>query len=88
MDTSVERHGNRRLAQAFLDFLRDGEGQAILARYGFRRLDEAPVPGTFTMADLGGWSRVKSEVYGPKGLWTSIFTDRGKAAAKAGGGSR
>ncbi len=87
VDSSVERHGNRRLARAFLDFLRDKEGQAILARYGFRPLDEPPAPGTFTMADLGGWSRVKAEVYGPKGLWTSIFTDR-ETAKQARGGSR
>ena len=38
------------------------------------------------MADLGGWSKVKADVYGPKGLWTSIFTDREKAGEE--GGSR
>ena len=32
----------------------------------------------------GGWAKVKADVYGPKGLWTSIFTDREKAR----GGSR
>jgi sulfate transport system substrate-binding protein len=85
VDASVERHGNRRLAQAFLDFLRDKEGQAILADYGFRPLDEAPPPGTFTMSDLGGWSKVKADVYGSKGLWTSIFTERERVKK---GGSR
>ncbi len=85
VDASVERHGNRRLAQAFLDFLRGKEGQAILAEYGFRPLDEAPPPGTFTMSDLGGWSKVKADVYGPRGLWTSIFTERERARK---GGSR
>jgi sulfate/thiosulfate transport system substrate-binding protein len=85
VDASIERHKNRPLAEAFLAFLRSKEGQAILGEYGFRRLDEATPPGTFTMADLGGWSKVKAEVYGPKGLWTSIFTDREKARR---GGSR
>lgn len=85
VDASVERHGNRRLARAFLDFMRDKEGQAILAEYGFRPLSEATPPGTFTMADLGGWSKVKAEVYGPKGLWTSIFTDREAAKTTKGG---
>jgi sulfate transport system substrate-binding protein len=85
VDASVERHGNRRLAQAFLDFLRDKEGQAILAEYGFRPLDEAPPPGTFTMTELGGWSKVKADVYGTKGVWTSIFTERERAKR---GGSR
>ncbi len=85
VDASVERHGNRRLAQAFLDFMRDKEGQAILAQYGFRRLDEPTPPGTFTMSELGGWSKVKADVYGPKGLWTSIFTEREKSKRATGG---
>ena len=25
------------------------------------------------MADLGGWAKIEQELYGPKGLWTSIF---------------
>ena len=87
VDASVDRHGNEGLAKAFLGFLRGEEGQAILGQYGFRRLSEPTPPGTFTMAELGGWSKVKAEVYGPKGLWTSIFTDREKAK-KAKGRSR
>jgi sulfate transport system substrate-binding protein len=86
VDASVNRHGNRRLAEAFLDFLKGDEGQAILVRYGFRPLAEAPPAGTFTMADLGGWSKVKAEVYGPKGVWTSIFTERERARSARGGG--
>ena len=39
VDASVERHGNREVAEAFLAFLRSDEGQAILADYGFRPLD-------------------------------------------------
>jgi sulfate transport system substrate-binding protein len=76
VDASVDRHKNRELAEAFLDFMRSARGQSILADYGFRSLAENPPPGTFTMADLGGWTKVKADVYGPKGLWTTIFTDR------------
>src|SRR4051812_7718042 len=36
---SIERHGNRAVAEAFLAYLRAPEGQAILADYGFRPLD-------------------------------------------------
>ena len=43
-------------------------------------------PKLFTMADLGGWAKIKEELYGPKGLWTSIFT--ADAGAKRRGGSR
>ena len=87
VDASVERHGNRRLARAFLDFMRDKEGQAILARYGFHPLDEATPPGTFTMSDLGGWSRVKAEVvHGPKGLLDlDLHRPRGRPGQRKGG---
>jgi sulfate transport system substrate-binding protein len=97
VDASVKRHGNRELAEAFLNFLRTEEAQRILASYGFRPLDpkldppgRAPLPrGLFTMSDLGGWSKVNKEVYGPGGVWDTLFTgghspsDR-KAASEAG----
>jgi sulfate transport system substrate-binding protein len=84
VDASVARHGNRALAEAFLAFLRSDEGQAILADYGFRPLDpkleppgRAPLPPRlFTMADLGGWSKVNAAVYDPGGVWDSLFTGR------------
>jgi sulfate/thiosulfate-binding protein len=86
VDTSVERHGNRELAQAFLDFLRSPEGQTILAEYGFRPVDptaeikDLPQPETlFTMNDIGGWQQVQDAVYGPKGIWTNIFNTTAEA---------
>jgi sulfate transport system substrate-binding protein len=85
VDASVARHGNRALAEAFLEFLRTDEAQRILARYGFRPLNPAlDVPGIdfpplpprlFTMADLGGWSKVNKELYDPGGVWDALFTD-------------
>jgi len=87
VDASVERHGNRAVAEAFLDFLRSVEGQRILSAYGFRALDprideripgRAPLPPRlFTMKDLGGWSKINKEVYDPGGVWDSLFTDKG-----------
>jgi sulfate/thiosulfate-binding protein len=88
VDASVKRHGNRNLAEAFLDYLRSDEGQRILTDYGFRPLDSAldtnpdraPVPpGLFTMNDLGGWDRNKKEVYETGGVWDSLFIDRTKS---------
>ncbi len=86
VDSSVEKHKNREVATEFLAFLTSVEGQKILASYGFRPVDqtspllpEFPKPAKlFTMADLGGWDEVQTAVYGPKGLWTSIFSDQGK----------
>ena len=81
VDASVERHGNRPLAEAFLEFLRGDRGQALLADYGFRpvdpRLDTRPLPPRlFTMTDLGGWSKVNESVYGPGGVWDALFTGK------------
>lgn len=84
--SSVEAHGNRSVAEAFLTFLSAPEGQAILVEHGFRPVVEGvsttaalPLPPKlFTMADLGGWDEVQERVYGPDGLWTSIFTAQAK----------
>jgi sulfate transport system substrate-binding protein len=84
VETSVDRHGSRPLAEAFLEFLRSAEGQQILAEHGFRPTLEdigatvgVPLPEKlFTMADLGGWAKVEKDLYGAEGLWTSIFSDQ------------
>jgi sulfate transport system substrate-binding protein len=84
VDSSVERHGNRKLAEAFLQFLLSDKGQALLAEYGFRPVtagvplpEGLPQPARlFTIDDLGGWPKVQEEVYGPQGLWTTIFTSQ------------
>jgi sulfate/thiosulfate transport system substrate-binding protein len=92
VDRSVESHGSRKVAEAFLEFLLSEKGQRILADYGFRPVkDGVPPPAhaqpmppkLFTMADLGGWAKLEKELYGSSGLWTSIFT--ADAGAKAGG---
>ncbi len=88
VEASVKRHRNREVAEAFLIFLRSDEGQRIMADYGFRPLDprldtskdRRPMPpDLFTIADLGGWGEINTEVYDPGGVWDSLFTrpDRG-----------
>jgi sulfate transport system substrate-binding protein len=46
-----------------------GEGQELAA------LPPLP-PHLFTMAELGGWKAVNKRVYGPGGVWDSLFTER------------
>ncbi len=79
IEESTRRHGNRAVAEAFLEFLADPEGQAVLARYGFRPLDETLPEGAFTMRDLGGWKAIKAELYDAGGVWDSLFTSRKEA---------
>ena len=84
VETSVARHGNREVAEAFLAFLRSDQGQAILAEYGFRpvnpQLEVAGLPSMpaklFTIRDLGGWPAVKKTVFDAGGAWASTFTRR------------
>jgi sulfate/thiosulfate-binding protein len=80
--TAVESHGSREVAEAFVEFLTSDEGQRIVGEFGFRPVKpDAPAPSgalplppkLFTMADLGGWAKIEEELYGPKGIWTSIF---------------
>jgi sulfate/thiosulfate transport system substrate-binding protein len=90
VDTAVESHGSRAVAEAFTEFLLSDQGQRIVAEYGFRPVkpDMAvpagaqPLPSKlFTMADLGGWAKIEEQLYGPEGLWTSIFTANTSARA-------
>lgn len=89
VETSVDRHKNRKVAERFLEFLRSEAAQRLLSAYGFRpvdpKLDAAsaeadgrpPLPTRlFTMKDLGGWSKINKDVYGPGGVWDALFTDR------------
>ncbi len=90
VDTAVDSHGSRKVAEAFLEFLQSDQGQKILAEYGFRPVKSgidgpkgaAALPAKlFTIAELGGWAKLEEELYGPKGLWTSIFTAETSARA-------
>jgi sulfate transport system substrate-binding protein len=90
VETSVAWHGSRAVAEAFLEFLHSEAGQRILAEYGFRPLTPgvAPPPGAqalpsrlFTIAEIGGWAKLDDELFGPKGLWTSIFMAETSARA-------
>jgi sulfate transport system substrate-binding protein len=91
VDTAVEQHGNRRVAEAFLEFLMSVEGQQIFADYGFRPVSSEseaskrflPLPDKlFTMAELGGWAKLEKELYDSQGLWTTVALERSEASAR------
>jgi sulfate transport system substrate-binding protein len=91
VETSVERHKNRTLVEAFVEFLRSPEGQKILADYGFRPVtsdastSSASLPAPkrlFTMADLGGWAKIEDELYSSRGLWTAVAAERSLARGR------
>ncbi|MBN1295407.1 sulfate ABC transporter substrate-binding protein [bacterium] len=79
---NAARHGVVAAAEAFVDYLFSSEAQRAFAEYGFRSVNSevaAQFAGRYpdpvhlkTIADLGGWDRVKTELYGPDGVWSTV----------------
>src|SRR5215207_1006538 len=80
-------------AQTFVDYVLSEPAQEKFADWGYRPVNEAvleankskfPDPsGLFTIDDLGGWSKVNSELFDPeKGSIAKIEEDAGVSTAK------
>ena len=80
-------------AQAFVDYVLSKPGQEVFAAWGYRPVNddvlkqhaaEFPVPrGLFTIADLGGWSKVNDELFDvQKGSIAKIEDEAGVSTAK------
>jgi len=85
IDKNVDKHGSREAAEAFVEFVLSADSQRAFARYGFRPVDDTvavefteqyPVPKyLFDINLLGGWDKVHTEIYGTKGIWTTIMEE-------------
>src|SRR5262245_30770274 len=85
VDTYVDKHNVRRVAEGFIDFLWTRDMQRVFARYGLRPVEEATaqeVAAQFTPAGdvwkidfLGGWKKVSQDVFGPNGVYTKSFEE-------------
>ena len=75
VDVYADRHGNRKVADAFVKFLTSDSAQAAFEQFGLRRaIGETsglpPLPASaFTIRDLGGWNQVVPTVFGPGGVF-------------------
>jgi sulfate/thiosulfate-binding protein len=88
VDVNADKHGVRKLAEEFVDFLWTDEAQRAFARYGFRPVtpnimtefkDAYPIPPQlFGIEYLGGWTKVREGLYGPEGVWTKITLELGQ----------
>jgi sulfate transport system substrate-binding protein len=83
--------GSNSKAKSFLDFLWTPEAQRIYASKGYRSVipslvdkSKYPTPsGLFTIAKVGGWSKVKDQFFDPdKGYLASIEQSKGVPTAK------
>ncbi|HEV2673450.1 MAG TPA: sulfate ABC transporter substrate-binding protein [Aliidongia sp.] len=83
VDTNVDKHGNRKLAEAYLKFLYSPEGQDLAAKHYFRpRLAEvaAKYADRFPKIDLvtidhdfGGWKAAQAKHFADGGTFDQIY---------------
>ncbi|MBD2867749.1 sulfate ABC transporter substrate-binding protein [Paenibacillus arenilitoris] len=85
VDKNVDRHGTRKVAEAFIAYLQSEEAQRLLAEHGFRPVNgvvaeeaegrfETP-EDLFDISYLGGWPEVRSTLYSKKGVWYQVLAD-------------
>jgi sulfate/thiosulfate-binding protein len=82
VDKYVDKHGTRKVAEAFLDFLWTPEAQKVFAESGFRSVDTDVAKtyankfkqpeGLFDTSYLGGWTKVGTDLYGDGGIWDQV----------------
>lgn len=82
LEKNVNKHGTRKVAEAFTQFLYTPFAQKVFASNGFRPVTPIaktaskkffPTVKTFTVADFGGWKSVNRRFFGSGGLWDEIF---------------
>jgi ABC-type sulfate transport system substrate-binding protein len=84
VDTYVDKHGTREVAEAFVDFLFTKEAQEIFAKHGLRSPDPEvakataeqypPIADLFTIDEFGGWSEATPTFFGDEGIFYKVFT--------------
>ena len=82
VDKNVDKHGTRKVAEAFSRFLYTPAAQKVFVSNGFRPVtaEGKAFAGnrfqqirTFTVANFGGWNSVNKKIFGKGGLWDQIF---------------
>ncbi|MEL6457807.1 MAG: sulfate ABC transporter substrate-binding protein [Cyanobacteria bacterium J06621_15] len=73
IDRNVDKHGNREVAEAFVEYLFTPAAQREFAKIGFRPVNEVikqefanqypPVKTLFTVEELGGWDKVQNRFF-------------------------
>jgi len=84
VDKTVDRHGTRALAQAYLEYLYTPEGQEIAAKNFYRPIDpkvaekyakQFPKTNLFTIDEVfGGWAKAQKTHFADGGVFDQIYT--------------
>src|SRR5262245_3002871 len=85
VDTYVDKHGVRQVAEGFINFLWTHDAQRVFARYGLRPVEPGtaqefasqfqPAGDVWNIDYLGGWKKVSQDVFGPNGVYTKSFEE-------------
>lgn len=82
VDKNVDKHGTRKVAEAFVKYLYTPESQRTFAKYGFRPVDAGvakevtkqfpPVKTLFTAQNLGGWDEIQKKFFDDGAIFDQI----------------
>lgn len=85
IDTYVDKHGTREVANEFVKFLYTKEAQEIFAKYGLRSLDKEVAQSTaaqypavedlWSVQEFGGWSKATPDFFGDNGVYTKAIAE-------------
>lgn len=88
VDVNVDKHGNREVAEAFVEFLYTPAAQREFAQVGFRPVDSQiaeefssqypKIENLFTAADLGGWDKIQNQFFDDNAAFDKIMLKVGK----------
>ncbi|WP_051251259.1 sulfate ABC transporter substrate-binding protein [Paenibacillus harenae] len=83
VDKNVDKHGTRKVAEAFIAYLQSEEAQRLFVDHGFRPVEEKVAMETanrfelpedlFDISYLGGWAEVRDSLYSKKGIWYQVL---------------
>jgi sulfate transport system substrate-binding protein len=86
VDKFVDKHGTRKVAEAYLDYLYSPEGQEIAAKNFYRPSDaklaakyakQFPKIKLFTIDEIfGGWTKAQKEHFADGGIFDQIYTKK------------
>ena len=85
VDKVVDRHGTRKAAEAYLQFLYTDAAQELIARNHYRPrsaavaeryADSFPKIELVTIADFGGWTKAQAEHFGEGGVFDQIYQQK------------
>lgn len=83
IDKNVDKHGDRQVAEAFVNWLETAPAQKIYESAGFRpvlKSLQASAAKKFktpahllTISELGGWDKINQQLYSTNGIWNQVL---------------